>query len=57
MRLEEPAVDFAALARSLGVEAFGCVTSPSDLAGVYARAVARLLDGEPVLVDVSIARD
>jgi len=57
MRLEEPAVDFAALARSLGVEAFGCVTSPSDLADVYARAVARLLDGEPVLVDVRIARD
>jgi thiamine pyrophosphate-dependent acetolactate synthase large subunit-like protein len=53
-RMDDPPVDFAALARSLGVEAFGPVLSPGDLAGVYAEAVRTLQRGEPVLVDVRI---
>ena len=55
MRIDEPAVDFAALARSLGVAAFGCVTDPAELASVYAAAVEKFRAGEPVLVDVRIA--
>jgi thiamine pyrophosphate-dependent acetolactate synthase large subunit-like protein len=53
-RLDDPAVDFAALARSLGVEGLGPVCSPDALAGTYAEAVRTLRRGEPVLVDVRI---
>lgn len=53
-RLDDPAVDFAALARSMGVEGFGPVRSPGDLAGVYAEAVRTLRRGLPVLVDVRV---
>jgi len=53
-RLDDPAVDFAALARSLGVEGFGPVCAPDALAGTYAEAVRTLRRGAPVLVDVRI---
>jgi thiamine pyrophosphate-dependent acetolactate synthase large subunit-like protein len=54
-RMAEPGVDFAALARSLGVEAFGPVLEPSALRPAMDQAVRAIGDGRPALVDVRIA--
>ncbi len=53
-RMDEPAVDFAALAHALGVEGIGPVTAPDDLADAYRRAIQAVDEGRPVLVDVRI---
>ncbi|MDE3114853.1 MAG: thiamine pyrophosphate-binding protein [Pseudomonadota bacterium] len=50
--LTEPVVDYAALAKSMGVAGFGPVTDPKDLAAVFKQAIALVKKGEPVLVDV-----
>ncbi len=50
--LTEPVVDYAALAKSMGVAGFGPVTDPKDLAAVFRKAIALVKKGEPVLVDV-----
>ena len=50
--LTQPLIDYAALAKSMGVAAFGPVTDPKDLASVFRQAVALVKKGEPVLVDV-----
>lgn len=53
-QIGDPPVDFAGLARSLGVEAHGPIARPADLAGAYAQALRTLRRGEPVLVDARI---
>ncbi len=53
--MNAPAVDFAALARSLGVEGIGPVTEPEALGQAYRQAVRLVDEGRPVLVDVRIA--
>jgi thiamine pyrophosphate-dependent acetolactate synthase large subunit-like protein len=53
-RMDTPAVDFASLARDLGVEGIGPISEPSALAGAMRRAVAAIDEGRPVLVDVRI---
>jgi thiamine pyrophosphate-dependent acetolactate synthase large subunit-like protein len=53
-RMADPPVNFAALAASLGVEGFGPVEDPSQLASVYQQAVAAVNEGRPALVDVRI---
>ena len=50
--LTQPVVDYAALAKSMGVAAFGPVTDPKELASVFKQAIAIVKKGEPVLVDV-----
>jgi thiamine pyrophosphate-dependent acetolactate synthase large subunit-like protein len=50
--LEDPPIDFAKLAQSLGVHAEGPITNPHDLGPALARAVAIVKKGEPVLLDV-----
>jgi thiamine pyrophosphate-dependent acetolactate synthase large subunit-like protein len=56
--LENPHIDFAALAGSQGVEGFGPVTDAADLAPMLARAAAIVRnERRPVLVDVVINRD
>jgi thiamine pyrophosphate-dependent acetolactate synthase large subunit-like protein len=50
--LEDPFIDYAALARSLGVWAAGPVEDPAKLAGVLREAVAVVASGVPALVDV-----
>jgi acetolactate synthase I/II/III large subunit len=50
--IDDPAIDFAALARSLGVFATGPVTSPSELRPALAQAIDVVKQGEPALVDV-----
>jgi len=55
--IDDPTVDIASLARSLGVEAFGPVADPSELGGVLARAEAIVrTEQRPVLVDVVVER-
>jgi thiamine pyrophosphate-dependent acetolactate synthase large subunit-like protein len=57
LRLDKPAVDFAALANSLGVEGLGPVAEAEDLAPVFSRAVRGVDQRRPVLVDVRIGRE
>jgi thiamine pyrophosphate-dependent acetolactate synthase large subunit-like protein len=51
-RMDDPPVNFAGLARDLGIEGFGPVVDAADLASVYAQALGALDAGRPVLVDV-----
>jgi thiamine pyrophosphate-dependent acetolactate synthase large subunit-like protein len=53
-RMDHPAVDFAGLARGLGVEGFGPVSKPDELGSQLAAAVRAVDDGRPALVDVRI---
>jgi hypothetical protein len=46
-----PEVQFAALARSLGVQGIGPVTNRAELRQALVQAVPRVLAGEPVLVE------
>ena len=48
----DPTVDFAGLARSLGVYAEGPIADPKDLGPAFKRAVDVVKRGEPALVDV-----
>jgi thiamine pyrophosphate-dependent acetolactate synthase large subunit-like protein len=50
--IDNPAIDFAKLAQSMGIHAEGPVTSPGDLAPAIRRAIATVKGGEPALVDV-----
>ncbi|MGB4138076.1 MAG: thiamine pyrophosphate-dependent enzyme [Microbacterium sp.] len=50
--IDDPAVDFAGLARSFGVRSAFTVDDPAALDGVLAEAVAAVLRGEPAVVDV-----
>ena len=50
--LNTPNIDFAAMARSMGVHGEGPITDPKDLAPALKRALAVVERGEPALVDV-----
>ena len=50
--IDEPAIDFAKLAQSMGVFAEGPITDPKALGPALARAVAVVKRGEPALIDV-----
>jgi acetolactate synthase I/II/III large subunit len=50
--LEDPNINFAQLAASLGVHSEGPVSDPKDLAPALRRALATVQKGEPALVDV-----
>ena len=49
--IENPNIDYAALAKSYGATAFGPVTDPKDLGDTLKKAVAAAKAGNPVLVD------
>jgi thiamine pyrophosphate-dependent acetolactate synthase large subunit-like protein len=51
----EPAMDFAGIASTFGVEGFGPVTDPAELGQTLARAIAAVDERRPALVDVSVA--
>ncbi len=51
-RLENPAIDYAKLASSLGLWSAGPITNPSELAPTFKKAVEVVKAGEPALVDV-----
>jgi acetolactate synthase I/II/III large subunit len=50
--ITDPNIDYAMLARSMGVYSEGPVTDPKDLGPALKRAVARVERGETALVDV-----
>jgi thiamine pyrophosphate-dependent acetolactate synthase large subunit-like protein len=50
--IDDPNVDFAGLARSMGVEAEGPITDPAGLAAVLQRGVTAVQQGRPYLIDV-----
>ena len=56
MDLDDPAPDFAAMARSMGWYAEGPLESPEGLADALARAVARVKAGQPALLDTITQR-
>jgi len=49
---EDPYMDFAKLAQSMGVYSEGPITDPGELAPALRRAIAVVKRGEPALVDV-----
>jgi acetolactate synthase I/II/III large subunit len=56
MDLDAPAPDFAAMARSFGIEAFGPIEDPDELRDTLDRAVTRIKETrQPILVDVLTA--
>ncbi|HTG73825.1 MAG TPA: thiamine pyrophosphate-dependent enzyme, partial [Terriglobia bacterium] len=50
--IEDPNIDYAKMAQSMGLFAEGPVSNPKDLAPALRRAVAAVKRGEPALVDV-----
>jgi acetolactate synthase-1/2/3 large subunit len=50
--LTEPNIDYAAVARGMGVRGEGPITDPNDLRPALERAIAVVKMGEPVVVDV-----
>src|SRR5256885_2081799 len=51
MDMDDPAPDFAALAKSLGWYAEGPIDKPADVAGALKRAIAKVKAGQPALID------
>ncbi|MBI2189608.1 MAG: thiamine pyrophosphate-binding protein [Acidobacteria bacterium] len=50
--LTDPEINHAQLARSYGMYSEGPIIDPKDLAGAYQRALAKVRNGEPALVEV-----
>ena len=51
-RLENPAIDYAKLASSMGMWSAGPITDPGELAPALKKAVEVVKAGEPAMVDV-----
>ena len=51
MDMDDPAPDFAAMARSMGWYAEGPFVSPDDLPAALKRAIAEVKSGRPALLD------
>jgi thiamine pyrophosphate-dependent acetolactate synthase large subunit-like protein len=54
MRMEDPEIDFAGMARTFGVAGEGPITEASQLAPALQRAVEQVKEGALVVVDVRI---
>ena len=52
MHIDDPAIDFAAMARSMGCHGEGPITDPKDLGPALIRAIAAVKAGQPAVVDV-----
>jgi thiamine pyrophosphate-dependent acetolactate synthase large subunit-like protein len=51
-KLEDPPIDYAKLAQSMGMYGDGPISDPNDLGPALRRAIAIVKRGEPALVDV-----
>jgi acetolactate synthase-1/2/3 large subunit len=49
--MDDPAPDFAALAKSMGWYAEGPIDRPGEVAAALKRAIARVKAGQPALLD------
>lgn len=54
--IDDPPVNLAMLARAQGVEGFGPILDPEDLAATLSAALSAVREGRPALVDVVIGR-
>ena len=52
IRIDDPAPDFASLAKSMGVAGFGPVTEPGELGNLLDEAIKIVESGKPAVVDV-----
>jgi thiamine pyrophosphate-dependent acetolactate synthase large subunit-like protein len=52
LTIDEPCIDYAEMARSLGLYAEGPIADPGELSEALRRGIARVKQGEPVLIDV-----
>jgi acetolactate synthase I/II/III large subunit len=50
--IKDPNIDYATVAKGLGVYGEGPITNPNDLAPALSRAIAVVKTGEPAVVDV-----
>jgi acetolactate synthase I/II/III large subunit len=50
--IDDPAIDYAKLAESMGMQGFGPVTDPDKVGPTLKRAVEIVKRGEPVMVDI-----
>ena len=50
--IDDPNIDYAAMAKSMGVYGEGPIDNPRDLGPALKRAIATVKKGEPALVDV-----
>jgi len=51
-KIEDPFIDYASLAKSLGVRSEGPIKDPKDLAPAFKRGIEVAKSGEPYLIDV-----
>ena len=51
-KIEDPFIDYASLAKSLGVRSEGPIKDPKDLAPAFKRGIEIAKSGEPYLIDV-----
>ena len=51
-KIEDPNIDYATVARGMGVHGEGPITDPKDLGPALRRAIEVVVRGEPALVDV-----
>src|SRR5205823_10958230 len=49
-KMEDPNIDYASVARGMGVHGEGPITDPTDLGTALRRAIEVVLRGEPALV-------
>lgn len=52
MRMQDPTVDFAAIAKTFGLHSEGPVKSAADLPGAFNRAIQAVKEGQLAIVDV-----
>lgn len=50
--LQDPKIDFAKMAQSMGVYGEGPISDPNELGAALKRAIAVVKRGEPALLDV-----
>jgi len=53
-RIDDPAIDLAALARSQGVQAVGPVTNVPDLLAALQLGIKTVKSGKPFLIDANV---
>ena len=56
LRMDDPPVDLAAMARAQGLKGEGPIVALKDLADVLARAVKTVEEGKPCVVDVLVTK-
>jgi thiamine pyrophosphate-dependent acetolactate synthase large subunit-like protein len=52
--IKNPNIQYAMLARSMGVEGIGQITDPADLPAAIRRGIEIVKAGEPALIDVLV---